>query len=353
MSIQIIKYEAIELLKKLISTPSFSGEEAQTAALIDAFLKDKLVDTKQSNHNIWAFNKYFSLEKPNILLNSHHDTVRPNQGYTINPFEPDIENGQLFGLGSNDAGASLVALMAVFLYFYEHKNLKYNLIFSATAEEESSGPNGLNSILDQLPQLNFAVVGEPSGMHLAIAEKGLLVIDAYSHGIAGHAAHSMSENAIYKALDDIDWIRNYEFPKLSDSLGKVKMTVTQIEAGSEHNVVPAICHFVIDVRVTDQYNNREVFDFIDKHTKSELKARSFRLNSSSISSDHPIVKAGVELGRKTYGSPTLSDQSVLDCPSLKMGPGESFRSHQANEFVFISEIEQAIDLYIHLFEKIL
>lgn len=353
MEIQTIKYEVIELLKKLISTPSFSGEEDKTAALIKSFLEEKKIVAFQSNNNIWATNKYFSEEKPSLLLNSHHDTVRPNQGYTNDPFNAFEKEGKLFGLGSNDAGASIVSLLALFIHFYASKNLKYNLIYAATAEEESSGTKGLNSLLKELPAIDFAVVGEPTGMELAIAEKGLLVIDAYAPGIAGHAAHNNTENAIYNAIKDIDWIRNYEFPELSEVLGKVKMTVTQIDAGQEHNVVPGQCHFVIDVRVTEKYTNREVFDWIDKHTLSKLKARSFRLNSSSISKEHAIVKAAVELGRKTYGSPTLSDQSVLSCPSLKLGPGESTRSHKADEYIELREIDEAIDLYIKIIEKII
>lgn len=353
MDIQILKYELVELLKKIISTPSLSGQEENTASFIKSFIEAKGVATFQKNNNIWALNKHYSSEKPTILLNSHHDTVKPNQAYTRNPFEASLENGKLFGLGSNDAGASLVSLLALFLYFYNSNDLKYNLIYAATAEEENTGSKGLNSILQLLPELAFAIVGEPTGMNLAIAEKGLLVIDAYAQGIAGHAAHPNTDNAIYKALKDIDWIQNYEFPKISDVLGKVKMTVTQIDAGKEHNVVPGICHFVIDVRVTDKYKNQEVFEWIDKNTLSKVKARSFRLNSSSIDPEHEIVKAGIKLGRNTYGSPTLSDQSVLSCPSLKCGPGESTRSHQADEYILLSEIEQAIDLYINILKDIL
>lgn len=353
MDIQILKKESIELLEKLISIPSFSGEETESAALIVTFFNKKNIEISRNKNNIWVINKYFDDQKPCILLNSHHDTVRPNEGYKRDPFDAQNLDGKLYGLGSNDAGASLVSLLALFLYFYDREDLKYNLIFSATAEEESSGPKGLNSILQYLPELEFAVVGEPTGMQLAIAEKGLLVIDAYAPGIAGHAAHSNTENAIYNAIRDIEWIRNYEFSEISELLGKVKMTVTQIDAGREHNVVPGSCHFTIDVRVTEKYTNREVYKYIDKHTISKLKARSFNLNSSSINPDHPIVRAGVELGRKTYGSPTLSDQSVLACPSLKLGPGESTRSHQADEFVEINEINEAIDLYIKIFDKIL
>ena len=353
MDAQNPKKESIKLLKQLISTPSFSGEESKTAALIVDYFNKKKIKISINKNNIWALNKHFSDQKPTILLNSHHDTVRPNEGYTKNPFKAQIKNGKLYGLGSNDAGASLVSLLALFIHFHEREDLKYNLIFSATAEEENSGPNGLNSILRFLPYLDFAIVGEPTGMQLAIAEKGLLVIDAFAPGKAGHAAHLNTDNAIYNAIRDIEWIRNYEFPKVSELLGKVKMTVTQIEAGHEHNVVPGNCHFTIDVRITEKYNNREVFKYIDKHTMSKLKARSFNLNSSFINSNHAIVRAGVELGRKTYGSPTLSDQAVLNCPSLKLGPGESTRSHQADEFIEINEINEAIDLYIKIFEKIL
>ena len=353
MILQTIKYEVIELLKKMISTPSFSGQEDKTATLIKSFLEEKEIVAFQYNNNIWAVNKYFSADKLSILLNSHHDTVIPNQGYTNDPFDAFVEGGKLFGLGSNDAGASLVSLLALFIHFYDQKDLKYNLIYAATAEEESSGTNGLISLLEKMPAIDFAVVGEPTGMQLAIAEKGLLVIDAYAPGISGHAAHTNTENAIYNAIKDIDWIRNYEFPKESEVLGKVKMTVTQIDAGQEHNVVPGQCHFVIDVRVTEKYTNHEVFEWIDKHTLSKLEARSFRLNSSSISKEHAIVKAGEELGIKTYGSPTLSDQSVLNCPSLKLGPGESTRSHQANEYIELREIDKAINLYIKIFDKII
>ncbi len=353
MSTNKLKNEAIELLKNSIMISSFSGDEDGTYALLKSFFEKRKIKTRESKNNIWVLNKHFSNNKPSILLNSHHDTVRPNEGYTRNPFEAVTEDGKLYGLGSNDAGASLVSLLALFIYFYDRSDLNYNLIYAATAEEESSGPNGLNSILEYLPLIDFAIVGEPTGMNLAIAEKGLLVIDAVASGKAGHAAHNNTENAIYNAMEDIEWIRNYEFPKISESLGKVKMTITQISAGHEHNVVPGICHFVLDVRVTDQYTNQEVFDIIDQHTKSSVKARSFNLSSSSIDLNHPIVRAGVELGRKTYGSPTLSDQSVLSCPSLKFGPGESTRSHQADEFIKIEEIEEAIDLYIKIFEKIL
>ena len=344
---------AVELLQKLIQTQSFSGEEHNTAVIIEDWLKDHGVTFNRNQNNIWAVNKYFDENKPTILLNSHHDTVRPNRGYTNDPYDAFIEGDKLYGLGSNDAGGCLVSLLSTFVHFYEQKNMNYNLAVAATAEEESSGPNGLNSILGILPEIDFAIVGEPTEMHLAIAEKGLLVIDAYAKGIPGHAAHENTVNAITNAIQDIEWINNYKFSKVSDQLGKVKMSVTQIKAGELHNLVPAECHFVIDIRVNEAYSNREVFDIISENTKSELKPRSFKLNSSSIDKNHPLVLAGVEMGRETYGSPTLSDQSVLTCHSVKLGPGVSLRSHSAIEYVLVSEIKEAIRLYKELLSKIL
>jgi acetylornithine deacetylase len=353
MKISELQNNAVSLLKEMIRTPSFSGEEEKVSLLIQNYLSEAGFDFSVLKNNIRAKNRYYDATKPVILLNSHLDTVKPNKGYTRNPFEPQVENGRLYGLGSNDAGGPLVSLMSTFLYFYDRKDLKYNLIFAATAEEESSGPNGLNSLVPHLPAIDFALVGEPTGMQMAIAEKGLLVIDGYAPGKAGHAAHENNENAIYNALKDIEVLRHIDFEKVSPLLGKVKVTVTQIEAGQQHNVVPASCHFVIDVRVNEKYTNREVFEILDSHTKSKLVARSFHLNSSSISPEHPFVQAGLSLGRKTYGSPTLSDQSVLSCPSLKMGPGDSKRSHQADEFITIDELQEGIEIFIRIFEKIL
>jgi len=346
-------HTSIELLKKLIQTPSFSTEEDKTADLISQWLLGNNIEGKRSKNNVWAVNKHFDPTKPSILINSHHDTVRPNKAYTNNPFKVIIENGKLYGLGSNDAGGSLVSLMVLFVHFYRKTDLKYNLVLAATAEEENSGKNGLSSLLKTLPTINWAVVGEPTEMHLAIAEKGLLVLDGYAQGISGHAAHKNTENAIYNALEDIEWIRNYNFPKVSDTLGEVKMSVTQIQAGEQHNVVPATCHFVVDIRVNDAYQNQEVYDIVDAHTKSKMVARSFRLNSSSIPLDHPIVQAGINLERNTYGSPTLSDQAILNCHSLKLGPGVSARSHSADEFIYLKEIADGIELYIKLFNEIL
>ena len=351
--IEQLTEEAILLLQKLISKQSFSSEEDETALLIMQWFSSHDIKFESKNHNIWAKNKFFDDTKPSILLNSHHDTVKPNKGYTRDPFHPEIIGDKLFGLGSNDAGGCLVSLLALFSYYHDHENLKYNLIMVASAEEESSGPNGLNSVLSELPQIDFAIVGEPTLMDLAIAEKGLLVLDCYTNGKAGHAAHGLGENAIYKAMEAINWFQNYEFPKESDTLGKMKMTVTQINAGSQHNVIPAECHFVVDIRVTDRYTNQEVLDIVKEKVEIEVKPRSLHLNSSSIPKEHPIVRAGVGLGRNTYGSPTLSDQSVLSCPSLKLGPGNSLRSHTADEFIYIYEIKEGIRLYTELLRQII
>lgn len=345
--------EALELLKNLIATESFSGEENETALLIMQWFSNHDIRFEIDKHNVWAKNKYFDAAKKTILLNSHHDTVKPNKGYTKNPYNPEVSDGKLYGLGSNDAGGSLVSLLATFTYFYDRNDLNYNVVLVASAEEESSGLNGLNSMLQIIPPIDFAIIGEPTLMQLAITEKGLLVLDCEAKGTSGHAAHGIGDNAIYKAIEDIHWFQNYEFPKESEMLGKVKMTVTQINAGIQHNVIPATCNFVVDVRVTDAYTNQEVLDIVQSMVKCEVKARSLRLNSSSIPQDHPIVKAGIKLGRKTYGSPTLSDQAVLSCQSLKLGPGDSFRSHTADEFIYVNEIEEGIDLYIKILNEIL
>ena len=348
-----LKKEALELLKNLIATQSFSGEENETALLIMQWFSNHDIRFESDKHNVWAKNKYFAAAKKTILLNSHHDTVKPNKGYTKNPYNPEVSEGKLYGLGSNDAGGSLVSLLATFTYFYDRNDLNYNVVLVASAEEESSGMNGLNSMLQIIPPINFAIIGEPTLMQLAIAEKGLLVLDCEAKGTSGHAAHGIGDNAIYKAIEDIHWFQNFEFPKQSEMLGKVKMTVTQINAGNQHNVIPATCNFVVDVRVTDAYSNQEVLDIVQSKVKCEVKARSLRLNSSSIPKNHPIVEAGIKLGRKTYGSPTLSDQAVLSCPSLKLGPGDSFRSHTADEFIYVNEIEEGIELYIKILDEVL
>lgn len=346
-------HQATELLKQLIATPSFSKEEENTAQLIATFLSGKGIPFQQKKNNLWAFNRHFDASKPSVLLNSHHDTVKPNTSWTLNPFEPIEKDGKLYGLGSNDAGGCLVSLIATFCHFYDQENLRYNLILATTAEEEISGKEGLEIVAPELPEIEFAIVGEPTEMHLAVAEKGLLVLDCTSVGKSGHAARDEGENAIYKAIADIDWIRNYQFPKVSPTLGPVKMSVTILNAGTQHNVVPDKCTFTVDVRVTDQYALQEIIDIIGENIQSEIAPRSIRLRPSSISIDHPIVQAGIALGRQTYGSPTTSDQALLDCPSLKMGPGHSGRSHAADEFIYLEEINQGIRQYIQMLDSIM
>ena len=293
-------------------------------------------------------------KKPTLLLNSHHDTVQPNNGYTNDPYEPFVKDGKLFGLGSNDAGGCLVSLIVTFTYFYTEKELNYNLVLVASAEEESSGPNGLNSMLAIIPKIDVAIVGEPTQMHLAVAEKGLVVFDALVKGTPSHAAHPNDNNAIYNCIPVLEWFRDFKFEKISEALGEVKMTVTQINGGKQHNAVPADVALVIDVRVNDKYTNQEISEILtEKSPCDSIKPRSLRLNSSSIPTDHELVKAGIAMGRKTYGSPTLSDQATLTCPSLKLGPGDSTRSHSADEFIYVSEIEEGIEIYIELLHRIL
>jgi acetylornithine deacetylase len=343
---------SVKLLQQLIEIPSFSKEENRTADLIELFLRENGVTAQRKINNIWAWNKHFDSSKPTILLNSHHDTVKPNSGYTRDPFDAKIEGGKLYGLGSNDAGGCLVSLIAVFLYFYDKDNLKYNLCLAATAEEEISGVNGLELIIPELGKLDFGIVGEPTLMQLAVAERGLMVLDCIAYGKAGHAGREEGDNAVYKALPDIEWFRSFRFPKESEVFGPVKMSVTIINAGSQHNVVPATCNFTVDVRVTDAYRNEEVLEMIRNNVSCEVKPRSVRLKPSKIDKDHPIVQAGIKLGRTTYGSPTTSDQSLLDIPSLKVGPGDSARSHMADEFIYVEEIREGIALYIKMLESI-
>ena len=345
--------QAVELLKQLIVIPSFSREENLTADLIEKFLNERGVITQRKINNIWAQNKYYDAAKPTILLNSHHDTVKPNSGYTRDPFAATVEDGKLYGLGSNDAGGCLVSLILTFLYFYEQTDLKYNLVLATTAEEEISGVNGLELIIPELGKLDFGIVGEPTLTQLAIAEKGLMVLDCIAHGKSGHAAREEGVNAIYEAINDINWFRSFRFPEESEVFGPVKMSVTIINAGSQHNVVPATCTYTVDVRVTDAYRNEEVLEIIRSHVKSEVTPRSIRLKPSKIDKDHPIVQAGLALGRTTYGSPTTSDQSLLDIPSLKVGPGDSGRSHTADEFIYLDEIREGIALYIGMLKSII
>ncbi len=341
---------AIELLKNLIITPSFSREEAQTAELIANYFNHRGITPHRKGNNIWVSNLYFDPGKKTILLNSHHDTVKPASGWTYDPFEATLEGDRLTGLGSNDAGGPLVSLLATFLHFYAQKNLPVNLIYAATAEEEISGTNGIASILGDLGEISLGIVGEPTQMQMAIAEKGLMVLDGTSMGRSGHAARQEGINALYIAVEDINWIRTYNFDKVSALLGDVKMSVTQIAAGSQHNVVPDTCKFVVDVRTNECYSNQEVYDIIDASTRSRIEARSFRLNSSRISPDHLLIQAGKTLNFSTFGSPTLSDQALMPFETLKMGPGDSARSHTPDEYIYLGEIEEGVRSYIDILE---
>ncbi|MGL5945570.1 MAG: M20/M25/M40 family metallo-hydrolase, partial [Sediminibacterium sp.] len=309
--------------------------------------------TNRYLNNIWAVNKYFDASKPTILLNSHHDTVKPNKEYTRDPFEAAIVDDKLFGLGSNDAGGCLVSLIACFLYYYEEQNLKYNLLLAATAEEEISGKNGVEILLPILPPIDFAIVGEPTQLNLAIAERGLLVMDAMVKGSAGHAARNEGDNAIYKAIQDIHWIQQYQFDRVSDFLGPVKITVTSFYTDNkQHNVVPASAEYLLDIRVNELYTFEEVITILQHSLQATLTPRSTRLKSTSIPIQHPIVQSGIALGKTCYGSPTTSDKALMPFPALKMGPGDSARSHTADEFIFVQEIENGIDTYIHLLKPL-
>jgi len=352
--VAILQSNAIELLKQLIATPSFSKEEDNSSALIKSFLETNEVKTEQYFYNISAKNKYFDANKPTLLLNSHHDTVKPNKGYTLDPFSPIEKDGKLFGLGSNDAGGSLVSLIAAFLYFYDKESLKYNILLAATAEEEISGHNGIEILLPQLGKIDFAIVGEPTQMQMAVAEKGLMVLDCLATGKSGHAAREEGENSIYKAITDIEWFSSFKFEKVSDLLGPNKMSVTVIETDNKaHNVVPAQCKFVVDCRVNELYTFEEMLEIIKSNVQSEIKPRSTRLRSSSIALDHPIVEAGLKMKRSYYGSPTTSDKALMNFPSLKIGPGDSARSHTADEYIYIDEIKEGIELYIQLLNEII
>ena len=351
--ITILQSEAINLLKQLIATPSFSREEENTADIIEQFLSKHGIKTNVYLNNIWAKNLFFDEQKPTILLNSHHDTVKPNKGYTLDPFTPIIKGGKLYGLGSNDAGGCLVSLIATFLYYHDKPDLKYNFIIAATAEEEISGHNGVEALLPRLGKIDFGIVGEPTQMNMAVAEKGLMVLDAVATGRAGHAAREEGDNAIYKAIKDIEWFNTYRFDKISGLLGPVKMSVTVIETENKaHNVVPSLCKFVVDCRVNELYTFEEVLDIIKANVQSEIKPRSTRLRSSSIALDHPLIEAGVKLGRSYYGSPTTSDKALMTFPALKIGPGDSARSHTADEYIYIDEIKKGIELYIQLLNQL-
>ena len=351
--ISILQNEAVELLKELISIPSFSKEEDQTAGILCRFIGTKGIVHTRVGNNVFALNKHFDDKKPTILLNSHHDTVKPNPQYTRNPFTPEIEDGKLFGLGSNDAGGCLVSLIATFLHFYEKPDLRYNIILAATAEEEISGSGGIEYTLPYLPAINCAIVGEPTQMQMAVAERGLMVLDCISHGKAGHAARNEGENAIYNAIRDIEWFRNYKLLKISDLLGPSKMSVTVIETENKaHNMVPSQCKFVVDTRINELYSFEEVIDIIKANVQCEVTPRSTRLRSTSIAIGHPLVIAGINLGRTYYGSPTTSDKALMPFPALKIGPGDSARSHTADEYIYIDEIKNGIELYIQLLNNV-
>jgi acetylornithine deacetylase len=342
--------DMISLLQELIAIPSLSKEEDKTADKIEAFIKEKNIVTQRKGNNVWAKNKYFNDSKQTILLNSHHDTVKPNSGYTRDPFLPAIEDGKLYGLGSNDAGGPLVSLLGTFLHFYDIKNLPFNLLYAATAEEETSGRNGVESILDHLGNIHLAIVGEPTLMHMAVAERGLMVIDCVGIGTAGHAARNEGVNAIYKTIEDIEWLRTFKFEKESQWLGPVSMNVTMINAGTAHNQIPAECNFVVDIRLNECYSHEEVLSTIRSNVKCTVKERSMRMKPSFIDINNALVVAAKELAITLYGSPTTSDMAVMPWQSVKIGPGDSARSHSADEFIHIHEIEQGIQKYILLLE---
>ncbi len=342
-------HDAISLLQQMIAIQSFSKEESTVADFLERYIEIRGYVVSRKDNNIWILSPGFDLSRKTILLNSHIDTVRPVGGWVRNPLIPSIENGRLYGLGSNDAGASVVSLLFAF-FALTQKNQSYNLIFAATAEEEISGKNGIEGLLLELPKIDFAIVGEPTNMNMAVAEKGLMVLDCTVRGQAGHAARNEGDNAIYKALSDVNWFRSFDFPKKTELLGPVKMTVTQINAGTQHNVVPDKCTFVVDVRSNEMYSNDELLSEIRKYVDCEIVPRSTRLSSTATPPDHPIVKQGIKLHRNTFGSPTLSDQALMPFPSLKMGPGDSSRSHTADEFVFTNEIVDAIEIYTQLLD---
>lgn len=345
--------EYIQLLKRLIRVQTFSKEEEPAANLIRQVLTEKGVAFQTKKNNTWAKNTNWKEGLPVILLNSHIDTVRPAKNWTKDPFGAELDGDYLYGLGSNDAGASLVTLLAVFIHFSQKNDLPFNLIYAASAEEEISGPDGMASLIADLGFVDLAIVGEPTQMQMAIAEKGLMVLDCTAHGKAGHAARNEGENALYKALDDIQKLRDYRFRKTSEVLGEVKLSVTQINAGSQHNVVPDQCTFVVDVRTNEHYSNQQAFEIVSGLIESDVRARSFRLNSSGIELAHPIVQRGVDLGLTYYGSPTTSDQAVMPFPSIKIGPGDSARSHTADEYIRPSEIEEGFKIYVALLDGLI
>ncbi|MDB4835542.1 M20 family metallo-hydrolase [Cyclobacteriaceae bacterium] len=345
--------KAVKLLSDLIATQSYSKEEAPTADIIEKFFVENNVKPNRLQNNVWASNVYFDEEKPTILLNSHHDTVKPNKGYTRDPFAPTQEDGKLFGLGSNDAGGCLVSLIMTFLHFYDNKDLNYNIVLAATAEEEISGKGGIELLFPHLPKIDFGIIGEPTLMDAAVAEKGLMVLDGIVTGKAGHAAREEGDNAIYKTMKDVAWFSSYKYPEVSDFLGEMKMSLTVINAGKQHNVVPAECSYVVDVRLTDKYSHEETLAIIQANTIGEVIPRSTRIKPSFIAKDHPVVISAIKNGAKTYGSPTTSDQALIPCTTLKMGPGDSARSHSPDEFIYVNEIKEGIEKYITIINELM
>lgn len=349
MNIEEQVNEAVSLLEQMVSIPSVSREEKEVADLLEKFMQDKQLSPQRDGNNVWSVAPAYNREKPTLLLNAHIDTVRPAASWTREPFCATREGDRIYGLGTNDDGASVVSLLQAFITLSQ-KEQPYNLVFLASCEEEVSGKNGIERILPQLPPIDVALVGEPTGMHPAIAEKGLMVLDVTAYGKAGHAARNEGDNAIYKVLDDIQWFRSYSFPEVSPLLGSVKMSVTIINAGTQHNVVPDKCTFTVDIRSNEYYSNEDIYRIVCENTSCEVKARSFRLNSSRIDNSHPLVMRTKALGRTPFGSPTLSDQALMHFPSLKMGPGDSARSHTADEYITIPEIREAIGLYISMLD---
>lgn len=346
--IQAMTHEAIGLLKRLIATPRTSRNEQAAADLLEQYMKEEcLLDVQRDGNNLWSVAPGYDASRPTLLLNAHIDTVRPTDAWTRDPHTPTLEGDRLYGLGSNDDGASLVSLLQVFRVL-RTKERPYNLVYLASAEEEVSGKGGIEHALPLLPPIDFALVGEPTGMQPAVAEKGLMVLDVTAHGRAGHAARNEGDNAIYRAMKDMEWFRSKQWERVSPLLGPVKMTVTIVNAGTQHNVVPDQCTFTVDIRTNECYTNEELYGLICQEVQSEVKARSFRLSSSQINRDHWLVSRAIALGRTPFGSPTLSDQALLRCPSLKMGPGDSRRSHTADEYICLSEIEEAIGIYLQM-----
>ena len=336
--------DAVQLLKKLIATPSVSRNEKDAADIMEQTIRSYGFEPQREANNLWIIDPHYDESRPTLLLNAHIDTVKPVASWSRDPFSPDVEDGVLYGLGSNDCGGGLCSLLQIFRMLTE-KPQSYNLIYLASAEEEVSGKDGITRALPLLPHIDLAIVGEPTGMNPAVAEKGLMVLDVIAHGKSGHAARNEGVNAIYEALDDIRWIRDYKFEKVSEFLGPTKMTLTVVNAGTQHNVIPDKCTMLVDIRTNEFYDNEEVYEFIRQHLKSEVKAHSFRLKSSRIDPEHPLIRKCVAMGMKPFGSPTLSDQALMHFPSFKLGPGESSRSHSANEFIRISEIRDAIAKY--------